>query len=132
MFCRMLLKRGRVYEKTAKVICVTIISTIFACFLYWGISIIKCEYLTYKYAQKYVDIVLDGCEPEGLHKIKVLNYNGGYIRIYYVLDYYGTTEPGYGFVAEIANGERIRPDLMDHCVWSNYGSADDYIWPYGR
>ena len=119
-------------KKTAKTICIVIIFLIVAFFVYWGISVLKCEYLTHKYAHEYVDIVLDGCEPERLDKIKVLNYDDGYVRIYYVLDYYGTTEPGYGFVAEIKNGERIRPDLMDDCVWSDYGSADDFVWPYGR
>lgn len=119
-------------KKMAKVIGITLISIIFACFLFWGISIVKCEYLTHRYAQKYVDIVLDGCEPERLHKLKVLNYNDGYIRIYYVLDYYGTTEQDYGFIAEIKDGKRMNPKLADDCVWSNYGSADDYIWPYGR
>ena len=119
-------------KKTVKVAGITIISIIFVCVLYWGVSIIKCEYLTHKYAQEYVDIVLEDYEPERLHKIKVLDYDDGYVRIYYVLDYHGTTKPGYGFIAEIKDGKRIRPDLMDHCVWSNYGSADDYIWPYGR
>ena len=100
--------------------------------MYWCISIVKCEYLTYKYAQEYVDIVLDGYEPDRLEKIKVLDYNYGYVRIYYVLNHYETKEPGYGFVAEIKNGERINPELMDSCVWSRHGNADEYIWPYGR
>ncbi len=119
-------------KKTIKLASMVLIFIIFVFVLCWGVSIIKCEYLTHKYAQEYERIVLDGCEPERLHKIKVLDCKDSYIRIYYVLDYYGTTKPGYGFVAEIKDGERMNPALADKCIWSNYGSADGYIWPYGR
>jgi len=127
-----IIERVDVMKKTFKITGIIIISLILVYFLYKHISIMRCEYLTDKYAHEYVDIVLDGCEPERLEKIKVLDYKDGYVRIYYVLDYYGTNEPGYGFIAEIKDGKRIRPDLQDTCVWSKYGNADEYIWPYGR
>ena len=91
---------------------------------------LKCEYLTQRYAEEYVDVVLGDIEPERLHTIKVLDYNDEYVRIYYVLDHFETRRPGYGFVAEISNDKRINSNHMEYCVWSKYGSASSVVWPY--
>ena len=100
--------------------------------VYWGASILWCEHLTDKYSQNYVDKVLEDVEPERLHKFKVISCKHDYVKIYYVLNHYETMEPAYGFVAEFKNGERINPEVSDKCVWSSYGSADGFVWPYGR
>ena len=116
----------KIFKKT---ILILILALVIPFAVKWTVDIIKCEMLTKEYGGEYVDIVLEDMDCERLAKIKVLEYSDNFAKIYYVLNHYKTMKPAYGFLVEIKDGKRTG---SEHCVWSSMGSADGFIWPYGR
>ena len=112
---------------------ITVLIIISAFVLFWICSIVLCEYNTYKYGEifrntKIHDIggerYLDDCN------IKVLKYNNDYAKVYAVYEndlnevgllYYFTKNDDGNWIFD-----------YDYAVYSTTGSADGFVWPYGR
>ena len=103
-----------------KKIKISVLIIISAFVLFWISSIAMCEYNTYKYGE----IFRNDCN------IKVLKYNNDYAKVYAVFEN-DLSEVGllYYFIKN-DDGNWIF-DYYD-AVYSTMGSADGFIWPYGR
>ena len=105
-----------------KVALIIIIAFLPAC---WLLSIAKCEFNTYLHGAEFVgeheQTNLIGGNPEP----KVLKCSDEAAEIYYVDD-----EGGNIITFEKIDGEWIMEDWKT--IWSSSGSADGFMWPYGR
>lgn len=95
--------------------------------LYWLLSIIKCEIYTYKYGEIFKNIEVH--DIDGIHfiedGIKVIKCSDECAAVYCDSKYSGNL---YNFKKE--NNMWVY-DGWD-TIWSRSGSADGFIWPYGR
>lgn len=112
---------------------ITVLIIISAFVLFWIGSIAMCEYHTYKYGEFFRNIKIHDIGGEGYLddcKIKVLKYNNDYAKVYAVFEN-DINEVGllYYFTKN-EDGNWIF-DSYD-TVYSTTGSADGFIWPYGR
>ena len=91
---------------------------------FWSLSILKCEYLTFTHGDEFKHIE----EINSSAMMKVLEYDDNYARLY-CINY------------NVHNGTTCRLRKANGCwyfdgwgwgVWSKHGTADGYIWPYGR
>lgn len=123
-------------KNVCKAICIfvliIIITLIFIFIAGWISSIAYCEYLTSQYGYQFEDLYKENTMLGNLFHLKVLTYHDDYAEVYYVT---GNKESGAkcGDVLSFRkeNGNWIY-DKWLKTVWSNHGSADGYIWPYGR
>ena len=101
--------------------------------LFWISSIAMCEYNTYKHGgifrnTKIHDIsgerYLDDC------KIKVLKYNNDDAKVYAIFEN-DLNEVGLLYYFKNNDDGDWVFDYYD-AVYSKTGSADGFIWPYGR
>lgn len=112
---------------------VAVLSIISAFILYWICSIAMCEYNTYKYGEIFKNTKIHDIGGEGYLNncnIKVLKYNNEYAIVYAVFEndlnevgllYYFTKNDSGDWVFEYYDS-----------VYSTMGSADGFVWPYGR
>jgi len=112
---------------------ITLLIIIFAFVLFWTASIAVCEYNTYKYGEIFRNTKIHDIGGEGYLydcKIKVLNYNDDYAKVYAVFEN-DLNEVGllYCFTKNDAGNWIF--DNYD-AVYSKTGSADGFIWPYIR
>gem|GEM_PF-6377502 len=91
----------------------------------WLLSVIICEIDTNKLKNE-LPILTDIYGKHNYKKVKVLYYNNCYACVYATTDDYG-------------NLYHLKKEHSEHweqyaweCVWSHHGTADDFIWPYGR
>lgn len=109
-----------------KKILITFILIIVAFFIVWGGSIIKCEILTARHKSElftYYEELNMISKPD---YIKVIKYTQNEAKLY--------------FVSKRINGVSVLLSKKDDTwvvtewkvVWSKFGSADGYIWPYVR
>ncbi len=120
--------------KAINIISLVIILTLILIFLaYWGCSIASCEYLTSRYGYQFEELYKeDPMFGNELVKLKILAYYDDHATLYYVT----ATEEfdvELGDVVDFKkeNGKWIC-DGYPNTIWSKHGSADGYIWPYGR
>ena len=92
--------------------------------LIWGIAILKCEILTYKYGYQFNTIYQENTMIGEIEYFKVLEYSDTYARVYYV-----SKNSGNVLTFSKKSGE-WKYDKWEQTVWSKTGSADDFIWPY--
>ena len=112
---------------------ITVLSIISAFVLFWIGSIAMCEYHTYKYGEFFRNIKIHDIGGEGYLddcNIKVLKYNNDFAKVYAVFENdLGEVGLLYYF-RKNDNGDWF----FEHydSVYSTMGSADGFIWPYGR
>lgn len=94
--------------------------------LFWGVSLAKCEYLTWRYATEFENLWEQTGMLEEPDYCKVLEYNREEADVYYVNRYNGGTV--LRFVRE-ESGWTLEKWIA---CWSRTGNADDLIWPYLR
>ncbi|MDR1837864.1 MAG: hypothetical protein LBQ89_09440 [Treponema sp.] len=122
-----------------KMIKIILFSALFLLLIIWGISILKCEYLTYKYKTEFTGLELETNMVQEANIIKVLSYSSDKAIVYYKekpfrIEYEGTLsrELYASFVFEFKKINNKWERISWNCVWSNNGSADGFIWPYFR
>ena len=103
-----------------------IVSILFLCLLLvWIVPYIQYETLTAKYGDEFMDLEKNTQMIDEADYLKVLEYSETFARVYYVSDTGG--------------------DILTFCktdgawnlerggwktIWSKYGNADEFIWPY--
>ena len=100
---------------------------VFCCIVFWFISIVKCEILTFLYKSNFPF-------PEDIRSmrgdmdyLKVIKYSGSSACVYCVS---GNKSVGDTVMFIKSNGE-WRYDGRINTVWSKRGgSADEFVWPY--
>ena len=102
-----------------------ILAAIMMCVALWAFAVAECEINTLKLKDE-IPALKDIYGYHDYNKVKVLYYNNCYACVYACTDYYG-------------NIYHLKNEDYEHweqyaweCVWSRSGSADDFIWPYGR
>lgn len=95
--------------------------------LVWGISVLKCEILTYKYGDQFEERYQDTNMISSIDYIKVLSYTDDAALVYYVLE-----DKAAGCVLEFYEDNGKWSFGGWDAVWSKSGSADGFIWPYIR
>ncbi len=104
-----------------KLICVVL-----ALFLVlWLGSLVRCELLTKEYYEDFKSGHLQSGFHDELEYLKVLSCDGTRAEVYYVAGDYAN---GCVFDFELRDGVWAMTEWS--CVWSDYGSASDVIWPY--
>lgn len=97
-------------------ICISIIL-----FLLWLIPIVKNDVLTMVHGKEFEGKYSEGSTMMGeLEHLRVISYNCNGAKVYY----FGT---GGGFLFHFDSDGQI---IYDECIWSDGGSADNFIWPY--
>ncbi len=96
--------------------------------LYWLLSIAKCEINTAKMRD---EIIADMAWADEGDKIKVIYKNNCYMSVYIVPK---EPYPNMGLLYHCGynNDTSKWEDFKWECIWSRSGSADGFIWPYGR
>ena len=95
--------------------------------LIWGISILKCEILTYQYGNQFEEIYRRNTMLGDVDYFKVLNYTNDGARVYYV----SKNRSGGNILNFYKDNDNWCCDSWN-TVWSKTGSADGFIWPYIR
>ena len=67
-----------------------------------------------------------------LVRFKVLAYYDDYAEIYYVTENKEKGIESGNVLSFRKENEKWKYDNWLETIWSNQGSADGYIWPYGR
>lgn len=106
----------------------TFLAVLIMFFLVWGILILKCEILTWRYGNQFKTVYKENTMMGDIEYLKVLNYSDRSARVYYVSK---NRSGGDILVFSKYNGE-WKYDKWERTVWSKTGSADGFIWPYIR
>lgn len=106
---------------------VILIGLIMFCFI-WGISVLKCEILTWKYGGQFKTVYQENNMMGDIDYLKVLNYSETNARIYYV----SKNRAGGDILSFSKHNDVWKYDKWERTVWSKTGSADGFIWPYIR
>lgn len=94
----------------------------------WGISILKCEILTYHFGKQFEGVYQENTMIGEIEYLKVLNYSNDFARVYFV-----SKNRTCGNVLTFSKqGDGWMYDGWEKTVWSKQGSADGFIWPYIR
>lgn len=96
--------------------------------LYWGISIIKCEILTHRYGEQFSEIYRENTMIGEIDYFKILNYSDSEARVYYVSE----NRSGGDILIFEKEGDLWVYRSWERTVWSKFGSADGFMWPYIR
>ena len=112
---------------------ITIISGILMFTTIWYLDFTLCEDLTSKYDYLFKDIYKENTMMgHDLYKLKVIAYYDDYAKIYCVNGNEETGSKGGDILRfKKEEGKWVYDSWID-TVWSNRGSADGYMWPYGR
>lgn len=85
---------------------------------------LKAEYLTYCYGEEFVGLEQQTQMMDGATYLKVVDYSKNRAQVFYVLS--GKGGCVITFDKEVENW-KIATWKM---IWSHYGSADEFFWPY--
>ena len=98
--------------------------------LFWSFEIVKCEYWTDKYGEQFKYSYREYTMIDNPDYHKILEYSDTEVVVYYVKR------------GRIGGGDTLtftRPDkdaewtfVRWDTIWSNSGSASDFVWPYIR
>lgn len=91
----------------------------------WLGAIIKCEILTFLHQQEFENVWRQNGMLHAVETVKVLDYEKWYARVY-------CKGPNGGDVLLLRRAFPGWEQLLWYTVWSEQGSADDFIWPYIR
>ena len=112
-------------KKILKVMCVLGLIL----FVFWGWNVLKCEYLTLRYAHEF-DFTVAAEENTMISKperVKILSCNSDSARVYYVEKDFAA---GHILAFKKEQG-KWKYDRWEKTAWSSLGgSADDDVWPY--
>lgn len=103
----------------------TILCAVIGFILIWGASLIKCEYLTYKYHDDFEYAYHDNAMLGKMEYFKVLQCSEDTAEVYYVSQY---MSGGDVFSFHRQDDQWIVTDW--NTIWSVTGSASEVIWPY--
>ena len=119
-------------KKIFKGILVFILTFILIFLLIWFSAIIKHEYLTLRYGHQFKELYKENSMIGDVYRFKVIECNDKYAEVYYVSEYKETgNKAGSTLKFQKVDNEWIFTGAWS-TVWSKHGSADGYIWPYGR
>lgn len=97
---------------------------IVAVLLIWGISLLKCEILTYKYCQDFENAYQSNSMINNdIEHFKVLNCDDNTAEVYYYSE-----KSGNVLTFEKQQDKWIEKDW--EVIWSQTGSASGVVWPY--
>jgi len=105
-----------------------LLNVILVVLLIWGISILKCEVLTWQYGSQFEIVYRENTMMGEIDYLKVLDYSEESARVYYVSKNHSG---GDVLIFSKQNG-LWKYDKWERTVWSKTGSADGFIWPYIR
>lgn len=94
--------------------------------LFWVGSILKCEILTLQYGKQFDGLYEQTRMIDEVDYWKVMEYSDSTARVYYV------TKQVFGNIVTFEKQNGQWQMKVWECVWSHYGSASDFIWPYVR
>jgi hypothetical protein len=94
-------------------------------FGYWSLTILHCEYLTFKYGSEYVGLEEQTKMLPEAANLKVLYRGKYYSAVYYRAEDWGDIL----YFSNTGNGHKL---IEWETIWSKGGSADDFMWPYLR
>ena len=97
--------------------------------LVWLFAVIKCEADTYKFKAELPKTYYDVYGEETYNKVKVLYINNCYACVYAKNNDYGNL---YHLMKKCDEDKTMWEEFDWECVWSRSGSADGFVWPYGR
>ena len=89
----------------------------------WGMSLLKCEYLTRKYYADFEFAYQNNTIIGDIEYFKVLRCDKSRAEVYYVSD-------NCGDVLTFAYRDGSWVETNWRTVWSKTGSASDSVWPY--
>jgi hypothetical protein len=125
-------------KKRRKIIFIVCSAIIFVFVIIWGISILKCEILTYLYGNEFYGLEKQNSMIGDVVTMKILDYSDNYARIYYKdknSTYYGNKYYDYStsnILIFIKINGQWKYEKWERTVWSGQGSADGFFWPYIR
>lgn len=118
-------KGERTMSKKIKIILSVLTAILVLPFAIWGVSVLRCEILTNSCGDEFAEGYKQ-CNMIGdIEYLKVLDYSDSSARVYYVSEDYFS---GNVFTFTEENG--VWKMEKWETVWSKYGSADGFLWPY--
>ena len=111
-------------KKSTKILIISAAILIIALIVFY--PYIKAEYLTVKYGDEFngLEQQTKMMDPASYHK--VIEYSKSHATVFYVLS--GKGGCVIVFEKENNNWEIVTWEM----IWSHYGSADEFYWPYYR
>lgn len=91
----------------------------------WGYALLKCEILTYLHWQEFYGLDKLNAPVIKSETVKVLEYSETKAKVYYVDD-------RGGLILEFIKKDEQWISIRSKYVWSQGGTADGLMWPYGR
>lgn len=117
-------------KKLKRILCLMIIIPVGLFLIIWGISVLRCEILTYSFHEVFEEKYKDNTMLGELEYLKVLSCAPDVARVYFVTS--GENCIG-GDILIFENKDGVwNYSGWEETVWSSSGSADGFIWPYGR
>lgn len=107
---------------------VILVSVIILPFIIWGLTVLKCEILTYQHGGEFDTIYKENTMMGAIDYLKILNYSNESARVYYV----SKDRSGGDILIFTKKDEKWIYEGWERTVWSKSGSADGFIWPYIR
>ena len=92
----------------------------------WGVSLIKCEILTYRYGKEFDTIYKANTMIGEIDYLKVLDYSDTSARVYYV----SINKSGGSILRFAKKDGQWTYEAWERVVWSKIGCASGVIWPY--
>lgn len=106
-----------------KILKILVLSVFIYYTTFWSLSILKCDYLTFKHKNEFMHLP----EVYTATMVKVMEYEDDHAILYRIN---ATTTYGGELFCKKENGKWVYDGMGSG--WSTRGTADDYIWPYGR
>ena len=113
-------------KKAFKIIFITVIAFFV---LIWVGNIIECEITTLIHKNEFPPISDDNTMIGDIEYFKIIKYDKEEARLYYVSK--NRSSGNIISYKKDGNGKWIYSS-WDETVWSKSGSADGFLWPYGR
>ena len=100
---------------------------IVTCFLlFWIGSILRCEVLTSQHKEEFATLYKLTNMIGSVDYLKVMDYSDSKARVYYV------TKKDSGNLITFVKQKGQWKLKKWATIWSHYGSADGFVWPYFR
>lgn len=107
---------------------IIILSLILIFTIMWGCDFARCEYLTSKYGYQFEELYKENTMITDTEELKVIDYSDNFARVYYVSK--GKTDGN--ILTFKKDNDKWKYFSWEETVWSSSGSADGFVWPYGR
>lgn len=102
--------------------------TLFGVLCVWGAAVLHCEWLTARHLEPEMTEVCEELLRQGtFESVKLLEYDPyGYAELYGRHDGMGNF---FRLTSDYNDGWRV---ILWKTIWSDQGTADEFIWPYIR